>query len=114
MAPEVAAAFFKKADKIYCDYKKANIFSAGVVIYEMIFDSKPFTVDDLKEEKEEGILPSERVREDEMEVLKVVKEMLRGKAIKRCDARIAKQIFVSQVSTLYVLSLSENVNMVYV
>jgi hypothetical protein len=58
MAPEVARAFAASRTKLHGDAKASDVFSAGMVFYEILFETRPYSFDVLKQKKEPA-LPAE-------------------------------------------------------
>jgi serine/threonine protein kinase len=90
MAPEVAVAYSSKQDKFRIDYKKADVFSAGVIVYEMLHGARPFTETDLAKGEEVNLPEMCNAEEEERYFMKYVRKMMKWLPKDRCDANCLK------------------------
>jgi serine/threonine protein kinase len=96
MAPEVALAFHSQ-EKFHGDYKMADVFSVGVIAYEMLHGKRPFTEKELLGGEKTPITCQCNGAEEKV-VMENVEEMLKWTYKDRCNAKFAKNKFCPKVS----------------
>ncbi len=86
---------YSRNEKFHGDYKKADVFSVGVIIYEMLNGAKPFTEELLL--AQQASLTHQRTGAKEEILMKYVQEMLKWSFRDRCDAGYARKCFGPKV-----------------
>ncbi len=82
--------------KFHGDFQKADVFSTGMVIYELLHGERPFTEDELS--TEDRTLPFEHTTNVKVNALMAsIREMLVWNPTDRCDAYHAKTSLLSKV-----------------
>jgi serine/threonine protein kinase len=87
MAPEVTRAYVNQ-QRFHGEFKKADVFSAGVVVYELLRGIRPFTMGELAAE-EESRLPEAITDEDEL--MQIIRLMVMWDPDERCEAQHAME-----------------------